>query len=299
MADFTLRSDQIDVEQIMRQIRARIKEKRGADYTEEEIRELASVKLERFLDPRALRADLLQHYRRQHAPRPLPPLPPPPENYGFEDHTIYESHRGPLRWIRRLLNPLLKLFFNPNPLIHVLNVQSKANEQHWQALSAHADHVNQRFMARDELDGLNYEVITNLVLELTRLGIETRNLKMRVESLSTRLDFDERRARALEGVVQYRPGALSSPAPEPAGGDEAETAESGPEADAAGRPGKRRRRRRGRRRGAAEEGGGAAGTAEGTGHDEGQEGTRSADASPTAAPDRSHSPSDGGTPDPQ
>ena len=39
---------------------------------------------------------------------------------------------------------------------------------------------------------------------MTRLGIEVQNLKMRVESLSSRLDFDERRARALEGVVQYR-----------------------------------------------------------------------------------------------
>ena len=59
MADFSLRSDQIDVEQIMKQIRTRIKEKRGVDYTDQEIRELASVKLERFLDPRAVRSDLL------------------------------------------------------------------------------------------------------------------------------------------------------------------------------------------------------------------------------------------------
>ena len=35
----------------MRQIRARIREKRGVDYTEEQIRELAKVKLEKFLDP--------------------------------------------------------------------------------------------------------------------------------------------------------------------------------------------------------------------------------------------------------
>ena len=49
MAEFQVRSDAVDVEQIMRQIRARIREKRGADYTEQEIRELASVKLEKFL----------------------------------------------------------------------------------------------------------------------------------------------------------------------------------------------------------------------------------------------------------
>jgi hypothetical protein len=52
MTDFSIRSDNVDVEQIMRQIRARIREKRGVDYTEEEIRELANVKLEKFLDPR-------------------------------------------------------------------------------------------------------------------------------------------------------------------------------------------------------------------------------------------------------
>ena len=53
MSDFTVRSDNVDVEQIMRQIRGRIRDKRGVDYTVEEIRELASVKLEKFLDPRS------------------------------------------------------------------------------------------------------------------------------------------------------------------------------------------------------------------------------------------------------
>ena len=87
MADFSLRSDQIDVEQIMKQIRTRIKEKRGVDYTEQEVRELASVKLERFLDPRAVRSDLLAAYRRQRPPVALPALPHQPKNYAFEDST--------------------------------------------------------------------------------------------------------------------------------------------------------------------------------------------------------------------
>ena len=64
MSDFTVRSHSVDVEQIMRQIRARIREKRGVDYTEEEIRELANVKLEKFLDPKGVRSDLLEQYRR-------------------------------------------------------------------------------------------------------------------------------------------------------------------------------------------------------------------------------------------
>ncbi len=40
MGEFTMRADSVDVEQIMRQIRARIREKRGVDYTEQQIHEL-------------------------------------------------------------------------------------------------------------------------------------------------------------------------------------------------------------------------------------------------------------------
>ena len=64
MSDFNVRSESVDVEQIMRQIRSRIREKRGVDYTEEEIRELANVKLEKFLDPEGVRSDLLEQYRK-------------------------------------------------------------------------------------------------------------------------------------------------------------------------------------------------------------------------------------------
>lgn len=258
MSDLNLRSDTVDVDAIMRQIRQRIKEKRGADYTEAEVRELASVKLERFLDPRAVRTDLIQHYRRLRPPVPLPDLPAPPERYGFEDETIYESHRGPLRFVRRLLNPLLKLFFNPNPIIRVLHLQSRLNDFFIGTYEKQFEFVAHKFKTRDELDGLNYEVMSNLVLEVTKLGIEVKNLRMRLESLSARLDFDERRARALEGVVQYRPEAFRAPTPEREGADEEQ-----PEGDGGMRSGKRRRRRRGRRRsgGGLEDGGGTASTA--------------------------------------
>jgi hypothetical protein len=221
MADFSIRSDNVDVEQIMRQIRARIREKRGVDYTEEEIRELANVKLEKFLDPRGVRSDLLEQFRRKREAS----LPP---NFKFEDTTLFETHRGLLAFIRRLLRPVLKLFFNPNPLIDALNIQSKLNAQ------------------QAALEPLYYEVIHNLVLETTRLGIDVKNLKMRVESMSSRLDFDERRARALEGVVQYRPGAVAPLQPPTGGGDSREP--RGPESPEQSERRNRRRRRRGRRR---------------------------------------------------
>ena len=193
--EFSIRSDSVDVDEIMTQIRARIREKRGVDYTEEELRQLAAVKLEKFLDPTRVRSDLISHYRRLREPGGAAEAPP--ENYAFDDHLVYGSARGGsgaiITRVRRLLNPVLKLFFNPNPIIQVLNRQSAINAYY-----------------REEFDrtaALNYELIHNLVLEVTRLGIEVKNLKMRMESLAGRLDFSDRRARALESVVQYRPGS--------------------------------------------------------------------------------------------
>jgi hypothetical protein len=249
MAEFNVRSDSVNVEQIMEQIRARIREKRGVDYTEQQIRELAAVKLEKFLDPRGVRSDLLNEFRRVE----------PDPNFAFEDDTLFQSTRGFLVWIRRLLRPVLKLFFNPNPLIHVLHMQSKLND-----LNA----------GRHQL---YYELIHNLVVEATRLGIEVRNLKMRVESLDARVDFSERRARALEGAVIYRPQledapeatrpspvALApperspsrtpsvGPVPQAASSSSANTGTQGPapSVESSGQRSKRRRRRRGRRGGA-------------------------------------------------
>ena len=222
MSDFSVRSDSVDVEQIMRQIRSRIREKRGVDYTENEIRELANVKLEKFLDPGGVRSELLEQYKKGRDSAGA-------RNYAFEDTTLFESSRPILAFIRKLLRPILKLFFNPNPLIEALHIQSRLNDSYNQS------------------EALYYELIHNLVLETTRLGIEVKNLKMRVESMSSRLDFDERRARALEGVVQYRPGTVA-PLQPPA--NSAATGSGAPpltEAEQAERRA-RRRRRRGRRR---------------------------------------------------
>ena len=200
MPDFNVRSDAVNVEQIMEQIRARIREKRGVDYTEAQIKELASVKLEKFLDPRGVRSDLLEQFRRAQPTYAPPELP----NFAFEDQTLFESTRGPLRFIRRLLLPILKLFFNPNPLIQALNIQSKLN-------SSAAEREAKRDAARYAFDQLHYEVMHNLVIETTRLGIEVKNLKMRLESMASRLEFNERRARALESAVVYKPASEERP----------------------------------------------------------------------------------------
>lgn len=255
MADFTVRADHIDVEQIMRQIRARIRDKRGADYTEAEIRELASVKLDKFLDPRAVRSNLLQHYRSERQPAPLiTPEEAHPPLYEFSPDRVYVSDRGAgklLTIIRKILKPISKLFFHVDTIWDSLTRQAVINRQY----NALFQRVHNRLITRDELDALNFEMFNNLVVEITRLGIENKNLRMQVESFGTRLDFDERRARALEGVVQYRPGAPVARPQQPAlppaedGGDEDDTTEGGETRSA-----RRRRRRRGRRRGPGEGG---------------------------------------------
>src|SRR6185436_7653162 len=115
MADFTVRSDSVDVEQIMRQIRARIREKRGADYTEAELQQLAKVKLEKFLDPQGVRSDLVEQFKRQ---RPVSPALP---TYTFSPDDLYKTHRGALRKLRDWLRPILKLFINPEPIAPAFN----------------------------------------------------------------------------------------------------------------------------------------------------------------------------------
>lgn len=239
----------------MEQIRARLREKRGVDYTEQQIRELAAVKLEKFLDPRGVRSDLLEQFRKARPEYSQPELP----KYAFEEQTLYESHRGSLRWIRRLLRPVLKLFFNPNPLIQALHIQSRLN-------TMNADREARREAARHQFDQLQYEVMHNLVIEATRTGIEIKNLKMRVESLTSRLEFNERRARALEGVVVYKPSgeeaAVSQLEPRVAQGfspvaqgfsPALQSREAAPQVttpavpEGPGQRSRRRRRRRGRR----------------------------------------------------
>src|SRR5262245_44170367 len=103
MSDFNIRSDSVDVEQIMKQIRTRIKEKRGVDYTQDQVRELATVRLEKFLDPKNLRSDLLEQFRNSRPPLPqipteMIPLPDPPTEpppieppYAFDAETLYQS----------------------------------------------------------------------------------------------------------------------------------------------------------------------------------------------------------------
>jgi len=258
MPDFHARNDSVNVEQIMEQIRARIREKRGVDYEEQQVQELAKSKLEQLLDPRGVQSDVLDRLKKLQPSYEAPQLP----SYEFEDSTMFESTRGPLRFIRRMLNPILKLFFNPNPLIGALHAQARLN-------AMYAEREAKRDAMRLAGEQLYYQVLHNLLIEMTRTGLEVKSLRMRLESIGSRLEFNERRARALESAVAIpvsgevrsdRPPRPSSsaapvarpaaqhPAPSSAPGGAPQSGQGQP-AEGSGQRSRRRRRRRGRRGG--------------------------------------------------
>ncbi len=169
-----------------------------------QIQELAARRLEAILDPRGIKPSLLEQLRKSAGtPAQIAPVEPP-AGYDFEDHTIYDSHNGLLRGIRKLLNPLLKLFFNPNPIAHALNTQAKLNKE-----AAKREQERERTQA--EWNALHYTLVERLVTELSRTSIEAQSLAMKVEALSTRVDFYERRVRGLENTAQ--PAQAAAPAP--------------------------------------------------------------------------------------
>ena len=170
--------EHVDVEQIMRDIRSRISQRHGVELTTQQIQELAARRLEAILDPRTVKPSLLEQIRRSTS-TPLDTTSTPELTYSFEDTTIYDSPRGSLRFFRRLLNPLLKLFFNPNPLISALSTQARLNQ-------AAAQREAERERRQSEWNALHYEILQRLVLEVSRTSLEAQQLTLRIEALSAK-----------------------------------------------------------------------------------------------------------------
>jgi len=196
MADSNLRSNPVNVEQIMEQIRARVREQRGVEYTEQQIQDLAAAQLEKYLDPKKVHSQLLEEFRRLRAASFAGERVQEPS----DDAAVFETDRAWLRALRFLVRPITRLLINTRALARVV-MQSQAEK------------------SRRTRDQLLFELIHNLVVDTTRLSIEVKSLKMRNESLSGRLEFNERRARALEAAVMYQPSRSEPTPPErPASG---------------------------------------------------------------------------------
>jgi hypothetical protein len=238
--------DEVDVEQIMRDIRSRIAQRQGIDLSNQQIQDLAARRLESILDPRAIRPSLLEGLRRS-AGAVTPTAAPKPSSepvYTFDHTTIYDSPRAVLRFIRRLLNPLLKLFFNPNPLIRALHLQARLNVEA-------AEREAERDRRQTEWNALHYEIVQRVVTDVSRVSLELQALSMRIESLNARIDFNDRRVRTIEGAAQSGRAAarsMDTPVSQVASAEPVATVE-GAEAATTESVRRRRRRRRGRRGG--------------------------------------------------
>ena len=83
----------------------------------------------------------------------------------FEEASLYDSPRAVLRFLRKMLNPILRLFFNPTPVAHALAVQGR--------LSAEAAaRETERDRRQAEWNALHYEILQRLVTEIARGSIE-------------------------------------------------------------------------------------------------------------------------------
>ena len=151
-------TDHVDVEQIMRDIRARISQQHGIDLTEQQVQELAARRLESILDVRTVNPALVQQIRESASSGRVVSVPSQAETppYQFEESTLYDSSRSLLRTIRRLLNPILKLFFNPNPLIQALTTQARLNVDA-------AKREAERDQRQAEWNALHYEILQRVV----------------------------------------------------------------------------------------------------------------------------------------
>lgn len=177
---FEIRSDDVDVEAIMASIRKRIEEKRKGLYTEDEIREIAEHRLDAVLDAHDFNSDFIKDFRAE----------PARWNFVFGADTVYESSRGMvgrlLHLLRRLLRPVQKLFWNPNPMISALSRQSDLNSYY-------------------------VHLLHNLAVEVTKLNLEAQDLRNRVLQLQGRLEMQVRREKTLEEMVVYRDDAGTVP----------------------------------------------------------------------------------------
>jgi hypothetical protein len=219
MSTFSAKGTDVDVEAIMANIRRKIEEKRKGLYTEDEVQEIAEMKLDAVLEASEFNSDFVAAFRARDEKW----------NYRFDPETLYASSHagggGLIRAARRLLNPVLKLFFNPNPIISALSRQADLNR---------------------------YYVILlhNMAEELTRANLELTNLKARLRTLGIRVDFQGKREKTMEQVVLERDSREPRPLPtrSPDRAEPSERQERGERPAQTGRPERSERDRGGERR---------------------------------------------------
>jgi hypothetical protein len=226
----------------MREIRSRISQRHGIDLSPQQIQDLAARRLEAILDPRTVNPTLFEQLRRSAGI--APDVTPPAAEAGEDDPAAaYDVGGGFAGFLRRLLRPVLA------PLLSALQKHDRQSRE----AAQRAAEIAQR---QTEWNALHYQVLQRLVTEVSRASIEVQSYAGRIESLSTRVDYNDRRVRALENAPAPQRGHRAETSPVPAAA--ATASEASPSGTAVGGPAsasiassdaprRRRRRRRGRR----------------------------------------------------
>lgn len=169
-----------ELEQLENKIEKQIEEKiQKHQFTREDIKDLEQMKLEILPDIRQIRPFFLQQILPDDA------LFFKKEDYNLTPELLWHSSTSPLiSKIRKKLQPLLKIFANFEALIHK---QAVYNDKQVDFNTKLVHHIR-----------LTHNIINNLVSELTKLKIETEELKYYISSLESQLNFFKNYIQALE-----------------------------------------------------------------------------------------------------
>ena len=182
----TAQRDQVDVEQIMRDIRARISQRHGIELTTQQIQELAARRLEAILDPRTVKP-------RCSSSCAVPPATPatraPRGRRARRSTTRRSTNRNADRFGScAAAEPDPEAVLQPEPADSGAEHPGAAEPGGWRARG--------RARRRQaEWNALHYEILQRLVTEVSRASLEMQALSMRVEALAAKVDFNERRVR--------------------------------------------------------------------------------------------------------
>jgi hypothetical protein len=197
--------DHVDVEQIMREIRARIAKGSGLDISNQQIQELAARRLEAILDPRTIKPALLEQLRRGAVAADLPAAVAP-ASLEVKEESLSES------FIRRLFKPLSATLA---PILQAFKTQDTINQE----AAAREAAANRR---QAEWNALQFELLQRMVTETARVSVEMQSLALRIESLAGKVDFNDRRVRTMETMPPPSVSRSSGRQHEPAHGSSRE-----------------------------------------------------------------------------
>ena len=161
METFSVDGDNVNVSKIMQQVQQRIEKKRESGiYTEEELEEVTRLRLENLADEIDIDSNLIENLRSSNAAWNITP-----------DYQV-KSHRKGLGYlvvlIKKIVRPIVRLY---------------------------TDHIVKR---QAQINLYSIHVLHNLVQELTKLQIENKKLKNRLDHIDRAQRFMGKRFKSRE-----------------------------------------------------------------------------------------------------